>query len=63
MYQRTKFDLIQPSTSVIKKCQEFCWVMGEMFVYHVRMNHMIKGKGIFADIILRFAGFNPLKWF
>jgi hypothetical protein len=30
---------------VIKKCQEFCGVMGKMFVYHVRMNPMIKGEG------------------
>ena len=42
-----------------RKYQEFCRVMGEVFAYHVRMNPMIKGKGVFADMYIRFLRVNP----
>ncbi len=57
--QSPKSDLIQPSTSVTKKCQEFYRVMGEMFGYYVCMNPIIKGKGAFADMYIRFLRVNP----
>ena len=56
--QPPKFNLIQPNTSVIIKCQEFCRVMGEMSAYYVRMNSMFKGKGVFADMYIRFLRLN-----
>ena len=33
--------------------------MGEMFAYYVRMNPMIKDKGVFADMYIRFLRVNP----